>query len=129
MRPFGVCLLVIGFDTDGHPRLFLTEPSGIDSEWYANAIGRGAKTVREYLEKQWAPDLASDAAIKLAIQALLEVVQTGASSMEIAVMTADCKVEYVKTEQIQRLIDEIEQEKQAEAERRRTGGASTMMQA
>lgn len=129
MRPFGVCLLVIGFDTDKKPRLFLTEPSGIDSEWYANAIGRGAKTVREYLEKQWVPELSSDAAIKLAIQALLEVVQTGANSMEIAVMSEGGKVEYVDVEQIQRLIDEIEREKQAEAERRRTGGASTMMQA
>lgn len=93
VRPFGVCMLVIGFDTDKKPRLFLTEPSGIDSEWVANAIGRGAKTVREYLEKEWEPELARNDAIKLAIQALLEVVQTGASSMEIAVMGADSKVQ------------------------------------
>jgi 20S proteasome subunit alpha 4 len=93
VRPFGVCMLVIGFDTDKKPRLFLTEPSGIDSEWVANAIGRGAKTVREYLEKEWESDLSRSDAIKLTIQALLEVVQTGASSMEIAVMGSDSKVQ------------------------------------
>lgn len=124
VRPFGVCLLLMGFDTDHKPRLFLTEPSGIDSEWTANAIGRGAKTVREYLEKTWAEGLAREDAIKLAIQALLEVVQTGASSMEIAVMTADRKVTYVPSEQIQTLITDIERERQAEAERKRTGTTS-----
>lgn len=116
----------MGIDTDHKPRLFLTEPSGIDSEWNANAIGRGAKTVREYLEKTWTADLESTDAIKLAIQALLEVVQTGASSMEIAVMGLDSKVNYIPTEQIQTLIDEIEKEKLAEAERRRTGGTAMM---
>lgn len=114
-------MLVIGMDSDKKPRLFLTEPSGIDSEWHANAIGRGAKTVREYLEKSWTPNLARDAAIKLTIQALLEVVQTGATSMEIAVMGEGGKVEYVAIEQIQTVIEEIEAEKKAEAERRRTG--------
>lgn len=119
-------MLVIGFDTDHKPRLFLTEPSGIDSEWHANAIGRGAKTVREYLEKTWTDGLAQEDAIKLAVQALLEVVQTGANSMEIAVMTADSRVTYVPVEQIQTIIETIEKEKQAEAELRRTGGAATM---
>lgn len=33
VRPFGLCLLVIGFDKFKSPRLFLTEPSGIHSEW------------------------------------------------------------------------------------------------
>lgn len=121
VRPFGVCMLMMGMDTDGKPRLFLTEPSGIDSEWNANAIGRGAKTVREYLEKAWAAGLAQEEAVKLAVQALLEVVQTGATSMEIAVMTQDAKVAYIPTERIQEIIAQIEAEKQAEAERRRGG--------
>lgn len=122
-RPFGVCTLIIGFDVDRQPRLFLTEPSGIHSEWIASAIGRNSKTVREFLEKTYEAGLARADAIKLAIRALLEVVQTGAASMEIAVMDASNKVQQLETAEIQRMIDELEKERAAEAERRRTGTA------
>jgi 20S proteasome subunit alpha 4 len=32
-RPFGVSALVVGFDPDGMPRLYQTDPSGIYSAW------------------------------------------------------------------------------------------------
>ena len=54
----------------------------------ANAIGRSAKTVREFLEKHWTDELAESEhnTIKLAVRALLEVVQSGAKNIELAVM-------------------------------------------
>ena len=54
----------------------------------ANVTGRSAKTVREYLEKNYSPDTVStrDGTIILAIKALLEVVQSGSKFMELAVM-------------------------------------------
>lgn len=50
-RPFGISTLVCGHDKDGTPHLYQTMPSGVYSEWKANAIGSGAKTVTEFLGK------------------------------------------------------------------------------
>ena len=40
VRPFGVSLLVIGYDED-EPRLYQVDPSGAYFAWYATAIGHG----------------------------------------------------------------------------------------
>ena len=54
----------------------------------ANTIGRSAKTVREFLEKNYTEELAANDAecIKLTLKGLLEVVQSGGKNMEVAVM-------------------------------------------
>ena len=122
--------LLIGFDYDGTPKLYQTDPSGTYHEWkvrypatgknmrlnassvvflaklyfsskcvasfstfvfvllQANAIGRSAKTVREFLEKHYTEEVASTEkeSVKLALKALLEVVQSGSKNMELAIM-------------------------------------------
>lgn len=87
-RPFGLSTLLIGFDYDGSPRLYQTDPSGTYHEWKANAIGRSAKSVREYLEKHYSEDVvkSENETIKLALKALMEVVQSGSKNVELAVM-------------------------------------------
>ena len=55
------------------------------TEWKANAIGRNAKTVREFLEKNWTAETVADeaGAVKIAVKALLEVVQLGGKNLEV----------------------------------------------
>lgn len=66
---------MIGFDPDGTPRLFSTDPSGTYSAWKANAVGPASTTMREFLEKHYNDEVAAsdEATIKLTIKTLLEV--------------------------------------------------------
>ncbi|EFA81268.1 proteasome subunit alpha type 7 [Heterostelium album PN500] len=82
VRPFGISTFV-GFDSDGTPKLFQTDPPGSLKE-QAAAIGRNSKTVSEFLEKNFT-DESDTASIKLAVRALLEVVESGNKNIEIAI--------------------------------------------
>ncbi|XP_002737426.1 proteasome subunit alpha type-7-like [Saccoglossus kowalevskii] len=127
-RPFGLSALIVGFDYDGTPHLYQTDPSGTYHAWKANAVGRSAKTVREYLEKHYSESVASSEkeTIKLAIKALLEVVQSGAKNIELAVMRRGEPLKMLELEEIEKHVAEIEKEKEEEAEKKKQkkGGAA-----
>lgn len=116
-RPFGISCLIGGFDFDGTAHLYQTEPSGIYYEWKANATGRSAKTVREFLEKYYKPeDVETEkGAVKLAIKALLEVVQSGKKNLEIAVMRKNEPLQMLDPDTIGKYVEIIEKEKEDEA--------------
>jgi len=122
VRPFGISTLIVGFDPGSkEPRLYQTEPSGIYSAWKANAIGRSSKTVREFLERNHKPDLSRPDTIELAIKSLLEVVQTGAKNIEIAIMAPGKAMEMLASEEIEKIVEKINTDKDAEANQRRGG--------
>jgi len=88
VRPFGISMLIGGFDPhDGKPSLYQTEPSGTYSAWKANATGRNSKTVTEFLEKHYDTSSHDEhGSIKLAVRALLEVVEAGNKNIEVAIL-------------------------------------------
>ncbi|CCG23272.1 Pre6 alpha-4 subunit of the proteasome [Candida orthopsilosis Co 90-125] len=119
-RPFGIATLIAGFDTnDTVPKLYQTEPSGVFNAWKAHAIGRSAKTVKEFLEKHYKDDANDEDTIKLTVKSLLEVVQTGAKNIELSVMKPGGVIEKLTIDEIKKYVDEIEAEKEAEAEKKK----------
>jgi len=120
-RPFGISCLIGGFDFDGTPRLYQTEPSGTFHEWKANATGRNAKTVREFLEKYYSPEETDteEKTVKLAIRALLEVVQSGGKNLELAIMRPKEPLQMMDVERIDEYVKQVEKEKEEEAEKKK----------
>lgn len=111
MRPYGVSALIAGFD-HGEAKLFQTDPSGTMSEWKAICIGKSFKTVNEFLENNYAPEAVVDehAAVKLTVKALLEVIESP-KNMEVAVMRPVTGLTFLTAEELERYVDEIEQDK------------------
>ncbi|ODV61350.1 proteasome core particle subunit alpha 4 [Ascoidea rubescens DSM 1968] len=125
VRPFGISTLIAGFDNnDNVPKLYQTEPSGIFSAWKANSIGRSSKTVREFLEKNHKPDMDEQETISLAIKSLLEVVQTGAKNIEIAVMRPG-HYERLENQTVAQYVEEIEKQKKIESEKKKPRSRSS----
>ena len=121
VRPFGIAPLVTGVGADPNqpdkPFLYQTDPAGTYSRWKAQVIGgRNAKSLREFLEKTYTADLTEEQCIRLAVQALLEVVDSGAKTMELCVVRTGGVKESVSEQQIEAVVQEIEAEQQEAAE-------------
>ena len=59
--------------------------------------------------------------IKLTVKSLLEVVQTGAKNIEIAIMAPGKTIEMLSLDAIESYVKNIETEKQEEAAKKKTG--------
>jgi len=71
VRPFGVSLLVAGFDDNG-PQLYQVDPSGSYWGWKASAIGKNMLNAKTFLEKRYNEDIELEDAIHTAILTLKE---------------------------------------------------------
>ena len=113
VRPFGISTLIMGFDTDGNPKLFQTEPSGNHTSWKAVATGRNQKTVKEYLEKNYDEETAKDG-VKLACRALLEVVEAGGKNIEVAVLRKGQDLVMLSDDEVETMVTALQAEKDEE---------------
>ena len=111
VRPFGISTLIMGFDGD-EPKLFQTEPSGNYTAWKAIAIGRNQKNVKEYLEKNYDEETAQDG-VKLACRALLEVVEAGGKTIEVAILKKGMELQFLTDEEVDAVVTVLEAEKVA----------------
>jgi 20S proteasome subunit alpha 4 len=117
VRPFGIATLTAGIGADplnpDLPSLYQTDPAGTQSRWKAQVIGgRNAKSLREFLEKQYQNNMSEQQCLRLAVQSLLEVVDSGAKTMELCILRKGGKKEMLSEAIIEGVIREIEAEAQ-----------------
>lgn len=71
MRPFGVSLMMAGYDENG-PQLYQVDPSGSYFAWKASAIGKNMVNAKAFLEKRYSEDMELEDAIHTALLTLKE---------------------------------------------------------
>ena len=113
VRPFGVSCFLGGF-SGSTPKLYQTEPSGAYAEWKANAIGRNASTLREYLEKNYEDGADIEKTTRLGIETLMEVVENP-KNIEICIIKQN-KIEMMDQDQLDAVFEVIKKDKQAAEE-------------
>eukprot|EP00934_Nitzschia_sp_Nitz4_P007115 Nitzschia sp. Nitz4//scaffold443_size6817//129//1068//NITZ4_009166-RA/size6817-augustus-gene-0.0-mRNA-1//1//CDS//3329552036//7105//frame0 len=131
VRPFGIATLLAGVNDDDNgkrPFLYQTDPAGTHSLWKAQVIGgRNAKSLREFLEKQYqelsVDELTEEKCTRLAVQALLEVVDSGAKTMEVCIIREGGVKAMLSEDALQVIVDSIEAEQQED--KPATAAAST----
>ncbi|KAF4694605.1 Proteasome subunit alpha 1 [Perkinsus olseni] len=116
-RPYGVGLLVAGYDENG-PHIYETCPSGNIFEYYAMAIGGRSQSARTYLENNYEGfDNIEDQKELLmhGLKALAKTLQDDATltteNCSIAIVGEDLPFKELNTEELQSLISNLDQTK------------------
>merc|ERR1712070_152421 len=92
VRPFGVSLLVAGYDAKG-PQLYQVDPSGAYWAWKASAIGKNYLNAQTFLEKRFNDEMELEDAVHTAIVTLKEGFDVGIdeNNIEIGIVKEDGK--------------------------------------
>jgi len=113
-RPFGVGLLVIGYDSKG-PHLYETDPAGNYFEYFGHAIGARNQAAKTYLEKQYEgfPQCSADELIQHGVNALKETVRTRdlaltTDNVSVMVVGLDMDLKHLNDDELQPFVDKVE---------------------
>jgi 20S proteasome subunit alpha 5 len=88
-RPFGVALLIAGWDKAEGPRLFHTDPSGTFTKYEAMAIGAGSEGANAQIQEEFRKDFTLEEAQALAMRVLKTVMEEKltAENIEVSLVT------------------------------------------
>ena len=90
-RPFGVALLIAGWDDLNGHQLFFSDPSGTFVQYKAKAIGAGSEGAQSTLSESYNEDMTLEEAEELALSTLKQVMEEKISTenVELARVTEE----------------------------------------
>jgi len=108
VRPFGVSLLIAGYDDDG-PQLYQVDPSGSYWAWKASAIGKNSVDAKTFLEKRYDPEMELEDAIHTAILTLKEGFEGSVdeNNVEIGIVGEDRKFRILTPAEVKDYVTEV----------------------
>jgi 20S proteasome subunit alpha 5 len=105
-RPFGVALLLAGWDSTG-PGLFHADPSGTFTRFDAKAIGSGSEGAQSTLQEQFRADMSLLEAQTLALSTLKAVMEEKVSATNVDIATVAPTYHLFTLPQVQAVIDRL----------------------
>lgn len=89
-RPFGVALLLAGYDDNG-PQLYNTDPTGTYTQWDARAIGSGGEGASTALQEEYDKNMTLESGLVLALKILKQVMEekVATDNVEVATVTKE----------------------------------------
>ncbi|CAG8703307.1 10698_t:CDS:2 [Dentiscutata erythropus] len=109
-RPYGVGLLVAGYDETG-PHLYECAPSGNFFEYYAMSIGARSQSAKTYLERYYESfaEASLDDLVRHGLNALRDTLQQdkelNMDNCSIGIVGADCKFKIVEGDELRRYLN------------------------
>ena len=103
-RPFGVALLIAGWDEDEGPCLYHTDPSGTYVRYEAEAIGTGGEGARNALKEDYKKDMTLDEGLLLALKTLKQAMEEKMSSTNVDVAVVAPTYKLYTPEEIEAVI-------------------------
>jgi len=88
-RPYGVCLIIFGFDLGGKPHIYKIEPSGVAAEYHAVTQGASREQLSTSLQNMGREDNSFDAVMNRCIKVITEIVEPSEKSIEIYVLNKE----------------------------------------
>jgi len=109
VRPFGVSLLVAGYDNKG-PQLYQVDPSGAYWAWKASAIGKNYLNAQTFLEKRYNEEMEVEEAVHTAILTMKEGFEgaMNENNIEIGIIKDDMTFVKVSPAVIKDYLSELE---------------------
>ena len=108
-RPFGVALLLAGYDSLDGPQLFFSDPSGTFVRYKAKAIGAGSEGAQSNLEESYSETLTLQETEDLALSTLKEVMEEKISTdnIELARVTPEKGFHIVPPEEVAVILERL----------------------
>ncbi|KAJ9117944.1 Protein phosphatase PP2A regulatory subunit B [Naganishia adeliensis] len=105
VRPYGVSLLIAGWDSHRGQSLYQVDPSGSFWAWKASAIGKNMVNAKTFLEKRYNDDISLEDAIHTALLTLKEGFegQISEKTLEIGIVTTPTTPEQLQAKSGERL--------------------------
>ena len=108
-RPFGVALLLAGWDEMQGPQLYFSDPSGTFVRYKAKAIGAGSEGAQSNLEESYSESMTLQEAEELALSTLKQVMEEKISTdnVELARVTPDKGFHIATPEEVASVLERL----------------------
>ena len=107
-RPFGVALLMAGWDPVEGPGLYHSDPSATYIKCEAKAIGSAAEVAQSTLKEQYKPGMTFKEAEKLAVQTLKQVMEEKITSTNVDIASVKPNFRLYATEEVEEIIKTLD---------------------